>query len=1029
MYKEGPFMIRLNHSLCVRLLIVLLAVSGQLFAQVTTTINATGTTGSFNTGSVSSSGTKNDGNITNITTSANRGWAVFDLSSIPNGSVINSANVIFTTYSSTTSSATNTVRGLLDDPLTTPGADLYSNIGSAVTMNSSSWTANGVNTKAVTAAGITFLQNGVGDNVTIGFVRGSTNQYNLYGYPGTATQQPKLQITYTPPPPCTGTPTAGAIQGPTIGCAGEVLTLTLNGTSVGSNMTYQWQSRPAGVGTFTNIAGATKVKYSTTITASTDYRCVVTCTNSGQASNTATHTITAGTYYTCYCKNGLGGDNNASIDSVSIVGTTLNSVSTGTAPGFYTQYPISGSTTANLQRGGIYTLHVKYGNSAIGSAWLDVNQNGVFENSEWIRINNTGLEGEVTVQIPSNTLLGLTGLRIRSANAGTTNGASDACSNFSSGETEDYVVTIMPAPVTDIRVITLLEPTSGRDVCPYVDHDVKVVIYNNGTAPQSNFSVVADLVGNNGSTNTYQYTGTLPPFTLDTVTVATYNFNLVNAYTLRAYTILAGDMNPSNDSSKTHSFAVKFAANSPIAVGDSICVGESTFITISGDTLEHKWYDNAMGHGVPVFIGDTMYFNSANTSETFYVSSQAPYTPPTTNTLTTTSAAGNGCSGGVMFDVVPNVNLNVVSFEALFSSTGVQSVDVYYRSGTFVGNEASAGAWILLGNASVNVASTTTLTPFSINTSIPMVAGNTYGIYLNYNASYTNGTNTYSNADMSINTGTGLCSQFGGLNNGRMFNGSVVYTIGGGIETCESPLTSVTLAVGNPPVVNLGQDIQACEDLQIVLDAGNAGGAYKWSTGDVYQTVDVTGKPGTYWVEVDKYCVASDTITVQLDPLPKLSGINFVKIGKGYQYSVANLQFADRVLWMFGDGSTDTAKSPYHEYATNGSYVVTLIAYNQCGTDSIQIMIPLGVNEVGQDNNISMYPNPASSVLYFDAMGNVKLSDITIINVMGSVVHKQNFAQTNTVKQVDISQLPAGNYTVRLGTDSGILNKKLVIIR
>lgn len=1022
-------MIRLNHSLCVRLLIVLLAVSGQLFAQVTTTINATGTTGSFNTGSVSSSGTKNDGNITNITTSANRGWAVFDLSSIPNGSVINSANVIFTTFTSTTSSATNTVRGITDDPLNTPGVTLFANIGTGVTLNSSSWTANGVNTKAVTAAGITFLQNGVGDNVTIGFVRGSTNQYNLYGYPGTATQQPKLEITYTPPPPCTGAPTAGTVVGPTIGCAGEVLTLTLNGTSIGSNLTYQWQSRPAGVGTFTNIAGATKVKYSTTITASTDFRCVVTCTNSGQVSITATHTITAGTYYTCYCKTGLGGDNSASIDSVSIGGTTLNNASPGTASGNYTQYPISGSTTASLQRGGVYTLYVKYGGSAIGSAWLDVNQNGIFESAEWVRINSSGIEGQVMVQIPSNTLLGLTGLRIRSASSGSTNGAANACSNFSSGETEDYVVTITPAPVNDIRVITLLEPTNGKDLCPFVDNDVKAVIYNNGTAAQTNFPIIADLNGTNGSTTTYQYTGTIQPFTFDTVTLATYNFNLVNAYNLRAYSVLPGDMNLSNDSSEIHSFAVKFAANSPIAVGDSVCIGETSFLTISGDTLEHKWYDNAFGTGMPVFIGDTMHFNNANASQTFYVSSQAPYTPPATNSLTTTSAAGNGCTGGVMFNVVPNVDLNVVSFEALFSTTGAQNVDVYYRVGTFLGNEAASGAWTLLGTASANVTSTTALTPFSINTAIPMAAGNTYGIYLFYNASYTNGTTTYSNADMDIETGTGLCAQFGSLNAGRMFNGTVVYTTGGGIETCESPLTPVTLAVGNPPVVNLGQDIQACEDLQIVLDAGNAGGSYKWSTGDVYQTVDVTGKPGTYWVEVDKYCVESDTITVQLDPLPKLSGINFVKIGKGYQYSVANLQFADRVLWMFGDGSTDTAKSPYHEYATNGSYMVTLIAYNQCGTDSIQIMIPLGVNEVGQDNKISMYPNPASSVLYLDAMGNVKLSEITIINVMGSVVHKENFAQSNIVKQVDISQLPAGNYTVRLNTDSGILNKKLVIIR
>lgn len=1022
-------MIRLKIGLRAGLLIALLTVSGHLFAQVTTTINATGTTGSFNTGSVSSAGTKNDGNMTNIRTTANRGWAVFDMSVIPNGAVITSANVIFTTYSSTLSFATNTVTGITDDPLNTAGATLYNNIGSGVTLNSSSWTATGVQTKAVTAAGIAFLQNGVGDAVTVGFVRGSTNQYNLYGYPGTSAQQPKLEITYTPPPACTGAPNAGTISGSPYGCPNEVLVMTLNGSSAASNLTYQWQSRPAGVGTFTNISGANKIKYSTSITASTDFRCVVTCTNSGQTSITPTHTITAGTYYTCYCNKGLGGSTAASIDSVSIVGTTLDNHTPGAASGFYTQYPASGSTTASLQRGGLYTLHVKYGSSAIGSAWLDMNQNGVFESSEWIRINTSGTSAELVVQIPPNIPTGLTGLRIRSAASSSSNGASSVCSNFSTGETEDYVVTITPAPTNDVKVFTLLEPEDDKGLCPYVDIEVRAVIYNNGTNAQTNFPIETNLVGASGSITPYQYTGTLAPFTTDTITLATYNFQLVSAYTLQAYTMLNTDMNLQNDSSRKYNFNVKFAANAPQPINDSVCVGEMSFIGVKGDTLEHKWYDNPQGNGSPLYVGDTMYFSPATTSQTFYVSSQAPYTPPTTGILTTTSAANNGCGGGAMFDIVPNVNLNVVSFEALFSSTGSQTVTVHYRQGTFAGNETSSGAWTLLGSATVNPTSTTTLTPFTVNATLPMVAGNTYGIYVEYDARYTNGTTSYSNADMTINTGTGLCSQFGGTNPGRMFNGSVLYTTGSGIETCESPLSPVTLAVGNPPQVNLGQDIHTCEDLPILLDAGNAGGVYKWSTGGTKQTLDVTGKAGTYWVEVDKYCLGSDTINIQLDPLPQLSGINFVKIGRGYQYSVANLQFADRVLWMFGDGSTDTAKSPYHEYATSGSYMVTLIAYNQCGTDSIQIMIPLDVAQINADDEISLYPNPASDKLYLDAVGSVKLTDIVIMNVMGSVVHKQQLPNTNSVKQIDIGQLPAGNYNVRINTEDGIVNKKLVIIR
>ena len=67
-------------------------------AQTTVTLTATGATGSFNTGSVNSAGTKNDGNMVTINSGANVGWAKFDLSTLPAGAVVMSANCEFTTY-------------------------------------------------------------------------------------------------------------------------------------------------------------------------------------------------------------------------------------------------------------------------------------------------------------------------------------------------------------------------------------------------------------------------------------------------------------------------------------------------------------------------------------------------------------------------------------------------------------------------------------------------------------------------------------------------------------------------------------------------------------------------------------------------------------------------------------------------------------------------------------------------------------------------------------------------------------------
>src|SRR5689334_12698783 len=106
-------------------------------AQTTVTINATGTTGSFKTGGVNSTGTKVDGNMTNVstTTGNNRGWAVFDLSSIPAGANITAVNVIHTTFSSTLSTANNTLRGTTGNPSSIAGTTLFNQLNTGTLLN------------------------------------------------------------------------------------------------------------------------------------------------------------------------------------------------------------------------------------------------------------------------------------------------------------------------------------------------------------------------------------------------------------------------------------------------------------------------------------------------------------------------------------------------------------------------------------------------------------------------------------------------------------------------------------------------------------------------------------------------------------------------------------------------------------------------------------------------------------------------------------------------------------------------------
>ena len=215
-------------------------------AQTTVNIYATGTTGSYITGSVNSTGTKNDGDMVNINSTTNRGWATFDLSSIPANALITGVTLNFTTTSaSVTSFATNFVYGFNGDPATMAGTALYTACGTGVTLDASTWNAGALNTKVFSSAALSFVQTNIGQTqVNLGFVRGSTNMYHIYGYGGTSAQQPQLSITYVLQSNCTGTPNPGTTVSsvPSV-CAGSTLDLSLQNSFTGQyGITYQWQT-------------------------------------------------------------------------------------------------------------------------------------------------------------------------------------------------------------------------------------------------------------------------------------------------------------------------------------------------------------------------------------------------------------------------------------------------------------------------------------------------------------------------------------------------------------------------------------------------------------------------------------------------------------------------------------------------------------------------------------------------------------------------------------------------------------------
>ena len=161
-------------------------------------------------------------------------------------------------------------------------------------------------------------------------------------------------------------------------------------------------------------------------------------------------------------------------------------------------------------------------------------------------------------------------------------------------------------------------------------------------------------------------------------------------------------------------------------------------------------------------------------------------TPAVVVTLSTPLLAGNG-QAGIMFDLVAGGQALTVTGGALSLDAGSHSVEVYTRSGTVVGNLGPAG-WTLISTINGVAGGGEGTQTFFDFADFAMAAGSTTGIYFNALAgtpvNYTNGVAVggvvASDANLSIRSGFGRGSAFGGDFSPRNFYGSITYTVGAG---------------------------------------------------------------------------------------------------------------------------------------------------------------------------------------------------------------------------------------------------------
>ncbi len=255
-------------------------------------------------------------------------------------------------------------------------------------------------------------------------------------------------------------------------------------------------------------------------------------------------------------------------------------------------------------------------------------------------------------------------------------------------------------------------------------------------------------------------------------------------------------------------------------------------------------------------------------------------------------------------------------------------------------------------------------------------------------------------------------------------------------NVCGTNWVSHVVEVGDAPTAPIITGIDSvCSGSSISLTASVAGGTWTVSNATASITADgvLTGIIPDTTVTV-RYtitngfgtAITNKIIKIRTAPHITITGPASVTAGLGYGITATPAGGT----WTVVDTTSSVAFISANYFviirAVNADLVYT--ATNACGTstDTFEIRLVTGVNEVNNNTTTTVYPNPAKGGFNLVAAGlNNEAVKVVITNAVGAVVFETS-VEANKAKFISLDQ-PAGIYNVTAISTLGTTTTKLVI--
>ncbi|MFH1159958.1 MAG: T9SS type A sorting domain-containing protein [bacterium] len=321
-----------------------------------------------------------------------------------------------------------------------------------------------------------------------------------------------------------------------------------------------------------------------------------------------------------------------------------------------------------------------------------------------------------------------------------------------------------------------------------------------------------------------------------------------------------------------------------------------------------------------------------------------------------------------------------------------------------------------------------------------------------------------------------------GTNQGRIFhsankgvNWTAALTVFGNVETVipefADPLNGIAyrsyLNMGIEPVLNVTTDGGATwTELFVTGDmyaryieyvpgtvetyvgssseAGANGISYSYDGGTTWTTITAGYDFGaSAWSDNEDGLAGGTVATNGTGGMYIYDGDPLGPVVANFEANVTAIELGDQVIftdlstgsptswaWVFEGGSPGTSylqTPPAITYSTPGLWDVTLVVSNVNGSDTLTIPDYIYVGGVGINDHssatVTIFPNPVSDVLNIN--GTETIQELQVLNLVGQVVYNQKVDNTTVVLNLD--NLKAGVYNLRIKMADGCVNKKIIV--